>query len=182
MGDSTFFCPKCGAPNPQGLASCYRCNASLISNAFANDSYASTEIQNGALMEPRPQWPAQQAQAFQNQYYQQPRTSYPNYPAYAQAPYPQMSPAVVISTKNNGMCVASLVLGILALVLCWIPIIGLILALLAVILGGAGISAVNKNPALGGKGMGIAGLVMGIISLVPIVLFWAIIGSFLAAA
>jgi len=93
-----------------------------------------------------------------------------------------MSPAVVISTKNNGMCVASLVLGILALVLCWIPIIGLILALLAVILGGAGISAVNKNPALGGKGMGIAGLVMEIISLVPIVLFWAIIGSFLAAA
>ncbi len=63
----------------------------------------------------------------------------------------------------KGLAVASMVLGIVALVLsCCVPYLPAILALLAVILGAA--SLAKKQ---GGKGMAIAGLVCGIISLIP---------------
>lgn len=67
---------------------------------------------------------------------------------------------------SSGMAVASMVLGILALVLsCCVPYVPFILALLGVILG-----AVSLAKKLGGKGMAIAGLVCSIISLIPAVL------------
>lgn len=67
--------------------------------------------------------------------------------------------------KSAGLAIASMVLGIVALVLsCCVPYLPIVLALLAVILGG--VSLANK---MGGKGMAIAGLVCGIIGLVPAV-------------
>lgn len=64
---------------------------------------------------------------------------------------------------SNGMCVASMVLGILGI----IPYLGLLLSLLALILGIAGVSQAKKrrDP---GVGMGIAGIVLGTVFL----LFW----------
>ena len=55
------------------------------------------------------------------------------------------------------MAVASLVLGIVGLVLCclWIP------ELLAVIFGGVALSQIKNNPGQSGRGMAIAGLVLG---------------------
>lgn len=65
--------------------------------------------------------------------------------------------------QKKGMAIASMVLGILALVLgCCVPYLPVLLALIAVILGG--ISLAKKQ---GGKGMAIAGLVCGIIALIP---------------
>ena len=60
------------------------------------------------------------------------------------------------------MAVAGLVLGILALVFCWIPFLNWILAILAVIFGAVGTSKANKIGGKG-KGMAIAGLAMGIV-------------------
>ncbi|MGN0431727.1 MAG: DUF4190 domain-containing protein [Lachnospiraceae bacterium] len=67
---------------------------------------------------------------------------------------------------GKGLAIASMVLGIVALVLsCCVPYLPIVLALLAVVLGG--VSLAKKK---GGKGMAIAGLVCGIIGLVPAVL------------
>lgn len=73
---------------------------------------------------------------------------------------------------GSGMAVASMVLGILALVLsCCIPYVPFVLALLGVILAGVSLS---KNTS--GKGMAIAGLVCSIISLIPAIL--VVVGMF----
>lgn len=65
-----------------------------------------------------------------------------------------------------GMAIASMVLGIVSLVLsCCIPWVTFVCALIGVILGGV---ALAKKTA--GKGMAIAGLVCSIISLIPAVL------------
>jgi Domain of unknown function (DUF4190) len=58
------------------------------------------------------------------------------------------------------MGVASLVLGILGLVLFWFPYVGVVLALLALILGFFGR---NKEK---GKGLAMAGLIMGAIGVI----------------
>ena len=72
---------------------------------------------------------------------------------------------------GNGMAVTGLVLGIIGLVLCWIPFLGWLLALLGVIFGALGVSKANKIQGRG-KGMAIAGLVTGVIGLLlGIVLF-----------
>jgi len=79
-------------------------------------------------------------QQHQNQYYQ----SYPVPPV----------------RRNDGLCVAALILGILA----WlVPIVGILLAIPAIIFASIGIKRVNRNPNyLTGKGMAVAGLVLGI--------------------
>ena len=65
------------------------------------------------------------------------------------------------------MGVASLVLGIIGLVLAWVPYVGVVLALIGLILG---FVAVRKKPADGsppkGKGLSTAGLVLSIIGFV----------------
>jgi hypothetical protein len=75
--------------------------------------------------------------------------------------------------EGNGLAVAGMVLGILALVLFWFPFVNFILALLSIIFGAIGMS---KGKRVGkGRGMGIAGLICGVISLalsIAIVVFW----------
>ena len=58
------------------------------------------------------------------------------------------------------MSVASLVLGILSLVFCWVPILCWILPILGIVFGAVGI---KKTP--NKKGMAIAGLVLSITAL-----------------
>lgn len=65
-----------------------------------------------------------------------------------------------------GMAIASMVLGILALLLsCCVPYVPFVLALIGIILGGV---ALAKKTA--GKGMAIAGLVCSIIAFIPAIL------------
>ena len=66
------------------------------------------------------------------------------------------------STEGQGYGIASLSLGIIGLFLsCCIPIIGFILPVLAIVFGVLGM----KYPS--GKGMAIAGLVLGCIGIIP---------------
>ena len=74
--------------------------------------------------------------------------------------------------EKNGLSVTGMVLGIVAICLCWIPIlnyISFILGILALIFGIIGIIK-KKN-----KGMAIAGLILGLISIYLVYsMYWAV--------
>lgn len=65
---------------------------------------------------------------------------------------------------GNGMGVASMVLGIVGLVMFWVPFLNLIMSGLATIFGAIGLKTE-------GRGMAIAGLVMGLLVLLPLLMF-----------
>ncbi len=70
---------------------------------------------------------------------------------------------------QNGMAVAALVLGILGVVfviiLFFFPFVGLILGVLGVIFGFIGRNRAQQNPAIGRRGMAMAGLICGVIAI-----------------
>ena len=78
-------------------------------------------------------------------------------------------------TRTDRMSIAAMVCGILAF---FVPYVGIILAILAIIFGGIGLRRTRSNPELKGKGMAIAGLVLGIVGLLFVVLAAAILASF----
>lgn len=75
---------------------------------------------------------------------------------------------------GKGLAIAALICGILGLVTCWVPFVGLILTIIGVVLG---IIALVKKSS---KGMAIAGLVCGGLGLIPAVLFSLVLGSLAA--
>jgi hypothetical protein len=80
-----------------------------------------------------------------------------------------------VAPPTNGLATASLVLGIIALVLFWTVWLGVLLGVLAVVFGAVGRSkASNGAP---NKGMATAGLVLGILSIVGSILFVALFVS-----
>ncbi|GAA4777699.1 hypothetical protein GCM10023200_08240 [Actinomycetospora chlora] len=67
---------------------------------------------------------------------------------------------------KNGMGTAALIFGILALLTCWwLPVVGGVLAILAIIFGVVGRGRVKRLEA-NNKGVATAGLVLGIITLI----------------
>jgi hypothetical protein len=64
-------------------------------------------------------------------------------------------------TPSNGIGVAGFVCGLLSVVLFWLPGLGLVLGLAGTGLSGAGMARANRTGA--GKGLAIAGLVLGIL-------------------
>lgn len=66
----------------------------------------------------------------------------------------------------SGLAVASLVCGILAFF-----IFGVVLGILAIIFGGVALSKIRKNPEMSGRGMAVAGLVLGIVSTVVTLIY-----------
>jgi hypothetical protein len=68
------------------------------------------------------------------------------------------------------MALAALVLGIIGFFLNF-------LAIPAIIFGALGLSETNKNPALKGRGMAMAGLVLGVIVLIMWVIIFITVGS-----
>ena len=67
---------------------------------------------------------------------------------------------------RNGLAVASLVLGIVSIPLCFL----FLPALLAVVFGGIGLGQIASNPGQAGRGQAIAGLVLGGVSLALVLL------------
>lgn len=79
--------------------------------------------------------------------------------------------------RTSGMAVTSLVLGILSvlgLAAFFLP------PLLAVIFGHVAVGSCGKDPSLGGKGMAIAGLVMGWLGLAGWILIFLLFGGLAA--
>ncbi len=100
--------------------------------------------------------------------YQQPQNQY--YRSYPAPP----------ARRNDGFCIAALVLGILAWV---IPFAGILLAILAIIFGSIGIKRVNRNPNyLTGTGLAVAGLVLGVVGIGIAILFISIFVQVFSAA
>jgi hypothetical protein len=122
--------------------------------------------QNSSTQQPQyqapvnPQYPPNQPQ-YQQMYNQPPfqqaypQNSYQQFGGYKQ---PVNPPYAVQRKPEPGISVASLVVSLVALVLCWVPFLNFLLALVGLILG---IVAKVK----GGGGMAIAGIVIGAISL-----------------
>jgi hypothetical protein len=91
-------------------------------------------------------------------------------PVFVQAP----------AQPGNGLGVAGFVTGLLGLLFCWVPVLGIILALLGVIMGGVGIPQGKKKGAP--TGLSIAGLVLGIIALIPAIIIISAAASIAGSA
>ena len=63
-----------------------------------------------------------------------------------------------------------MVLGIIAIPFCFV----LIPSILAVVFGGIGLQRVKQDPAIGGRGKAIAGLVLGLVALAMMALLFAL--------
>lgn len=103
-------------------------------------------------------------------YAQQPMAGYPA-PTYA-AGFPGAYPVAA----RNGMGTAALVVGIIAVVMCW-NFLGIVLGVLAIIFGGVGLGRANRGEA-NNRGAAMTGLILGIVALVLlVVLVVAVIGT-----
>lgn len=69
-------------------------------------------------------------------------------------------------SKTNGMSVASLVLGLVGLPLCFL----FVPSLLAIIFGVVGLNQIKADPNQSGRGLAIAGIILGAVMLVLVVL------------
>ncbi len=88
-------------------------------------------------------------------------------------PPPLPPPPIVyhVVQPANGLATASLVLGILGIVLFWF--LGFIMSILAIVFGGIGLGRAKAGAP--GKGSAMAGLILGIVGLVlPLLLIVAI--------
>jgi hypothetical protein len=73
--------------------------------------------------------------------------------------------------NTSGLAITALVLGILALMLSFVPILNLLVAIAALIFGSVGLIAVKKS-GQEGRGMAIAGIVLGSIAIVISIIFF----------
>ncbi|WP_028661040.1 DUF4352 domain-containing protein [Nocardioides insulae] len=105
-------------------------------------------------------------------------------PGYGQPPaYGQWQPQQNAS-KGSGLAITALVLAILALLMCWIPIVNLFAALLAVValvLGVIGFVRARKGNA-GGKGMAAGAMIISVIALVGVIVVNVLFGALLDSA
>jgi hypothetical protein len=91
----------------------------------------------------------------------------------AQAPYQPYAPVPPHAPpkKGSGLAIASMVLGIIALLFSWVPIINNLAAVCAVVGLGLGIPAIlrARRGTHGGTGLAITGLVTSVVALVLVV-------------
>jgi Domain of unknown function (DUF4190) len=81
-------------------------------------------------------------------------------------------PGAEVEQRTSGKAIASLVLGIVGLI-----ILPVICSTLAIIFGVMARNEIDRDPTLTGRGMAIAGLVLGIVGLVAGIIVFAILIS-----
>lgn len=87
-------------------------------------------------------------------------------------PYANVMPVAVYNP--TGKAIAGLITGILSIVFCWIPFIGIILGIVGIVTGNQGRRSTSK-------GMAMAGLATGIVGIVLSVIMWIFTAAILAA-
>ena len=90
----------------------------------------------------------------------------PSSQAYGQVAYP----AGVVASQN-GLGTSAMILGIIGLVFVWLPGLNLTLGILATIFGAVGLNRTQKGTA-SNKGMAVAGLSLGIATIILGLFFW----------
>jgi hypothetical protein len=110
---------------------------------------------------PQPPYPVAQQYAAAQQYPAQPQypQQYPDQQYPGAQPYPSAQPYAP-SRPTSGLAVTSLVTGIAGIVLSW-TFVMLLASIAAVITGHMALKQTRQNPALGGRGMAIAGIILG---------------------
>ena len=88
-------------------------------------------------------------------------------------PPPQHEPWRNSPYRPNGFAIASLCLGIAAILFCLVPIVGLVCGVLAVIFGFVGLNRFKRFPNIGGRGLTIWGTVLGCVGIAASIAFWA---------
>jgi len=88
---------------------------------------------------------------------------------------PPPMPLAPAPSRTNGLAVASLVLGILALVLFFTIVFPIILGILAVIFGAIGLGKANQGAEH--KGLAIAGMILGVLGIGAMILFVAVFAT-----
>ncbi len=86
----------------------------------------------------------------------------PGYPTYAAPAYPAPRPV-------SGLAITSLICGIAGVVLFW-ALVPLLASIVAVITGHMALRQMKANPAIGGRGMAVAGLIMGYVMVAVLVI------------
>jgi hypothetical protein len=103
----------------------------------------------------------------------------PNPPSEPPSEPPAMPPPMPAvparPAPTNGLAVASLVCGILAVILFFTIIFPIILGILAVIFGAVGISKASQGG--GHKALAIAGLICGVVGIAAMIVFVAAVGT-----
>ena len=86
-----------------------------------------------------------------------------------QPPYPgqqyQRNPEP--GTPGNGFGIASMVLGLCSIIFLCLPIVSVVTGVVGIVLGAIGLKATGP-----GKGMAVAGFVLGIVSIALALMFW----------
>lgn len=145
-----MFCPKCGAACEDGAKFCPTCGNNM--NA--------APVQPAQPVYQQPAQPVYQQPVYQQPVYQQP-VYQPVQPVYQQ---PAAAPAV----PGKGLGIASMVLGIVSLVMFCAWYLAIPCALVGCILGAV---ALNKAKQAGMKnGMGVAGLTCSLIALAILII------------
>src|SRR5262245_40491619 len=93
------------------------------------------------------------------------------------APHPGHQPPAPVK-GSNGLATAGFILGLLGLLGSWIPvlnILGIVLGVLGVVLAGVGLAKSKKANA--GKGLAIAGIVLGALAVIFAILINAVFVS-----
>ena len=105
--------------------------------------------------------------------------SYPAPPPYATVPPPPPPPPPSTAGGGAGLAISSLVLGVVALVLCWIPIVNNIAALIALVGLGLGIPALvlARRGKRDGTGIAVAGVVTSAVALLLVLVTQALFMS-----
>lgn len=78
--------------------------------------------------------------------------------------------------QENGAATAALVVGIIGFLLCWVPVIDLILGIIAIVLGSKGQKDQNGNASTN-KGLGIVGIILGAFTLFISLIMLALIAT-----
>jgi hypothetical protein len=97
--------------------------------------------------------------------------TYSQQPAPTPAPQQYGQPTPTPNGGNNGLATAGFVLALLGLLGSWIPflnVVGILLAIIGLVLAGVGLAKSRKTDT--GKGLAIAGLVLGALALVVAVI------------
>ena len=175
MEDSQRFCPQCGndtmaAEQQESFGDMTRGAADPNAGQYQQQSY-----ENGGQQQYNGSYQQQSygnggQQQYNGGYQQQP---YENNSGYQNLPYGGYQQPGVDYRKTNGMGIAALVCSLVGIL-----VLGIVLEPLAIIFGIVCITQCNSQPdTYKGQGLGLAGLIIGIIALILVIVGLVMAGS-----